>query len=34
MKMLPFSCHTFILIAGIIEIMAGALVLTRLRIGA
>ena len=34
MKMLPFSGHTFILIAGIIEIAAGALVLVRLHIGA
>lgn len=34
MKMLPFSSHTFMLIAGIIEIAAGALVLVRPRIGA
>ena len=34
MKMLPFSCHTLILIAGIVEIMAGALVLVRPRIRA
>ena len=34
MKILPFSGHTFMLIAGIIEIAAGALVLVRLRIGA
>ena len=33
-KMLPFSGHTFMLIAGIIEIAAGALVLMRPRIGA
>ena len=33
-KMLPFSGHTFMLIAGIIEIAAGALVLVRPRIGA
>ena len=34
MKMLPFSSHTFMLITGIIEIAAGALVLVRPRIGA
>lgn len=33
-KMLPFSAHTFMLIVGIIEIAAGALVLFRPRIGA
>ena len=33
-KMLPFSAHAFMLIAGIIEIAAGALVLLRPRIGA
>ncbi len=33
-KMLPFSAHTFMLIVGIIEITAGALVLFRPRVGA
>ena len=33
-KMMPFSAHAFMLIAGIIEIAAGALVLLRPRLGA
>jgi uncharacterized membrane protein YphA (DoxX/SURF4 family) len=33
-SMLPFSAHTFMLIVGIIEIVAGLLVLWRPRIGA
>ncbi|WP_303311573.1 hypothetical protein [Hymenobacter sp. BT730] len=32
--MLPFSAHTFMLVVGIIEIVAGVLVLWRPRIGA
>lgn len=32
-RMLPFSGHTFTLIAGVIEIVAGLLVLTRPRLG-
>ena len=33
-KMLPFSAHAFMLVVGIIEIIAGALVLLRPRVGA
>lgn len=33
-KMLPFSGHSFMLIVGVIEIAAGALVLFRPRVGA
>lgn len=33
-SMLPFSAHTFMLIVGIIEIVAGVLVLWRPRVGA
>jgi lysylphosphatidylglycerol synthetase-like protein (DUF2156 family) len=32
--MLPFSAHTFMLIVGIIEIIAGIIVLTKTNIGA
>jgi len=33
-SMLPFSAHTFMLIVGIIEIIAGIIVLTKTNIGA
>lgn len=33
-SMLPFSAHTFMLIVGIIEIVAGIIVLTKTNIGA
>ncbi|WP_231576137.1 hypothetical protein [Hymenobacter sp. DG25B] len=33
-RMLPFSAHTFMLLVGIIEIIAGVLVLWRPRVGA
>jgi uncharacterized membrane protein len=33
-SMLPFSAHTFMLVVGIIEIIAGIIVLTKTNIGA
>lgn len=33
-SMLPFSAHTFMLIVGVIEIIAGIIVLTKTNIGA